>query len=62
MRCDRAKMFIDFHGNVIVQHVADRDFDVNSLVQHLRAKKWSWEQLFYNFYALLLQSDCVLCG
>lgn len=53
MACDEAKIFIDFHGNVIAQHVADRDFDMHALLMHLREKrKWEWEAIFWNIYAL----------
>ena len=63
MACDEAKIFIDFHGNVIAQHVADRDFDMHALLMHLREKrKWEWEAIFWNIYALFVQFDCALCG
>jgi hypothetical protein len=30
--CANAKIFIDFHGQVIAQHVADRFFDLNGFI------------------------------
>jgi hypothetical protein len=32
MMCPKAKIFIDFHGQVIAQHVADRTFDLNGFI------------------------------
>ena len=32
MMCPNAKIFIDFHGHVIAQHVADRFFDLNGFI------------------------------
>lgn len=29
--CTKAKVFIDFHGNVMAEHVLDRNFDLNSV-------------------------------
>ena len=36
MVCDKAKIFIDFHGSVIAQHVSDRTWDMNKFVMFLR--------------------------
>ena len=36
MVCPKAKIFIDFHGTVIAQHVSDRNFDINKFVMYLR--------------------------
>jgi len=38
MVCTKAKIFIDFHGAVIQQHVADRSWDINKFVMYLRSK------------------------
>jgi hypothetical protein len=35
MMCPNAKIFIDFHGQVIAQHVADRFFDLNGFIQFM---------------------------
>lgn len=36
LQCPKAKIFIDFHGSVIAQHVADRSWDINKFVMFLR--------------------------
>ena len=36
MTCDKAQIFIDFHGNVIAEHVPDRSFDINKFIVFLR--------------------------
>lgn len=38
MVCPKAKIFIDFHGSVIAQHVSDRAWDINKFVMYLRQK------------------------
>jgi hypothetical protein len=38
MICPKAKIFIDFHGSVIAQHVSDRSWDINKFVMFLRQK------------------------
>jgi len=38
MVCPKAKIFIDFHGGVIAQHVPDRGWDINKFVMYLRQK------------------------
>ena len=38
MTCPKAKIFIDFHGSVIAQHISDRGWDINKFVMYLRQK------------------------
>lgn len=34
--CPKAKIFIDFYGTVIAQHVSDKTWDINKFVMFLR--------------------------
>jgi hypothetical protein len=36
MMCPKAKIFIDFYGTVIAQHVSDKTWDINKFVMFLR--------------------------
>ncbi len=36
MSCPKAKIFIDFYGAVIAQHVSDKTWDINKFVMYLR--------------------------
>lgn len=36
MICSKAKIFIDFHGSVIAQHVADRSWNINKFIMYVR--------------------------
>ena len=61
--CPKAKIFIDFHGGVIAQHVADRSWDINKFVMHLRQKQnLPWKEIFLKFYARLCDFNCADCG
>lgn len=44
--CPKAQIFIDFHGSVIAQHIADHMWDVNKFVTWLRnSKNLSWKEI-----------------
>jgi len=63
LRCPKAKIFIDFHGTVIAQHVADRSWDINKFVLFLRQKQnLPWKEIFMKFYARLCDFHCIDCG
>jgi hypothetical protein len=48
MICSRAKIFIDFHGTVIAEHVADRSWDVNKFIHYLRQQgNLSWREIYW---------------
>ena len=36
MQCEKAKIFIDFHGNVIARHVSDETWNINEFVMFAR--------------------------
>lgn len=46
MICPKAKIFIDFHGSVIAQHISDRSWDINKFVMFLRQKLVHWKDIF----------------
>jgi hypothetical protein len=63
MMCPKAKIFIDFHGSVIAQHVADRSWDINKFVMYLRQKQnLPWKEIFLKFFARLSDFHCADCG
>ncbi len=45
--CAKAKIFIDFHGNVIAEHVPSVRWDINKYLLALRARKLSWRQVYW---------------
>ena len=61
MQCSKAKIFIDFHGSVIAQHISDRAWDVNKFVMYLRQKQVPWKEIFWKLYAHLHDFDCSTC-
>lgn len=62
MTCSKAEIFIDFHGSVIAQHVADRNFDLSRFINYLQEKKQlSWRDIYWRIWARLMEFDCVSC-
>eukprot|EP00698_Gefionella_okellyi_P001586 TRINITY_DN11514_c0_g1_i1.p1 TRINITY_DN11514_c0_g1~~TRINITY_DN11514_c0_g1_i1.p1 ORF type:complete len:640 (-),score=128.82 TRINITY_DN11514_c0_g1_i1:1537-3456(-) len=63
MVCSKAKIFIDFHGNVLAQHVQERSFDRNAFVETLHLKrKMSWKDVFWRVWAMVQTLRCITCG
>ncbi len=62
MVCAKANIFIDFHGTVIAEHVADRSWDINKFVHFLRQQGGlSWKETYYKIWAHLVTLYCVEC-
>ena len=51
--CPKAKIFIDFHGSVIAQHVADRYWELNKFIQFLRKESVPWKEIYWKVWARL---------
>jgi hypothetical protein len=53
--CPNAKIFIDFHGQVIAQHVSDRFFDLNGFIQYMNTQKQvKWKDIYWKVWARLI--------
>ena len=62
MVCAKAKIFIDFHGNVIAEHVADRSWDSNKFISFLRHQgSLSWREVYWKIWARLTTLHCAVC-
>ena len=46
MVCEKARIFIDFHGNVIAEHVPDRNWDFSKFLLHLKEKGLTWREIY----------------
>lgn len=44
-----------------MQHVADKDFELNKFVISLRSKKIPWKDLFWKFFSCVLDFKCDHC-
>lgn len=53
MVCPNAKIFIDFHGSVIAEHVADRNWDINRFIQYLKKENVTWKEIYWKIWARL---------
>lgn len=61
--CPKAKIFIDFHGKVIANHVFDRSFDIKKFINFLRqTMKYTWKEIYWKIYAHTVDFDCKTCG
>ncbi len=62
MVCAKANIFIDFHGTVIAEHVADRSWDINKFIHYLRQQgALSWKEIYYKIWAHLVTLHCGEC-
>mmetsp|Transcript_84954 Transcript_84954/g.160086 ORF Transcript_84954/g.160086 Transcript_84954/m.160086 type:complete len:970 (-) Transcript_84954:69-2978(-) len=60
--CPKADIFIDFHGNVIAQHVADADWDMSSYVQYCREViRLQWREIYWKMWARVHTFRCSVC-
>jgi hypothetical protein len=58
MKCPKANIFIDFHGNVVAKHQGDKHWDINKFVMFLRQKQVSWQHIFWKMFARLQEFKC----
>ena len=62
MMCPNAKIFIDYNGQVIAQHVADRFFDLNGFIQFMNnVKQVKWKDIYWKIWARLITLECTVC-
>ena len=61
MMCASADQFIDFHGNIIAQHVTNENWDLNEFVMLLREKKLHWKEIFWKMWGLSNSFHCREC-
>jgi DNA-directed RNA polymerase subunit RPC12/RpoP len=57
--CQKAKIFIDFHGKVIANHMFDRTFDVKKFINYCKTNmKFSWKQIYWKVYSHTQDFQC----
>jgi len=61
MVCHKAKIFIDFHGSVIAQHVADRSWEPKRFIYFLRLRNMTWKEIYWKIWARLQTLYCTVC-
>lgn len=60
--CEKGEFYTDAQGRLTIQHVADKDFELNKFVISLRAKKLPWRDLFWKLYSCVLDFKCIECN
>lgn len=62
MVCEKARIFIDFHGNVIAEHVPDRNWQVNKFLMYLKDQNLTWKEIYWRIWGRLPFFSCATCG
>ena len=62
MVCEKAQIFIDFHGNVIAEHVPDRNWELNKFLMYLKEQGLTWKEIYWRFWGRLPCFTCAGCG
>ncbi|OMJ85002.1 hypothetical protein SteCoe_13777 [Stentor coeruleus] len=62
MICEKAQIFIDFHGNVIAQHIPDRNWDMNKFLLFLKEQGLSWRDIYWRIWGRLPYFFCINCN
>jgi len=57
--CQRAKIFIDFHGEAIAEHMSDRHFQMKNLVTFMRNENLGYKDIFWKIWAATISFDCM---
>eukprot|EP00397_Hematodinium_sp_SG-2012_P043289 GEMP01048096.1.p1 GENE.GEMP01048096.1~~GEMP01048096.1.p1 ORF type:complete len:496 (-),score=80.81 GEMP01048096.1:82-1569(-) len=61
--CKKATIFIDFHGNVLAHHVADKDWDANFCAQFMNVGEGSsFKSIYWRFWGCVHTLQCVACN
>lgn len=60
--CTRAKLSIDFHGNVLAAHTPSAHWTAGRYLNTLRMQRRSWRDLYWHVWGLARVLDCVECG
>merc|ERR1719162_2418781 len=62
MTCSKAETSIDFHGNVLAQHVADTDWDISHYVQYChKSLQLSWREIYWKVWGRVQTLYCTAC-
>jgi hypothetical protein len=59
--CPKAKIYIDFHGNMIAEHVPTANWDMNKFLLNLRARKLSWREIYWKVWGIIATLRCTVC-
>jgi hypothetical protein len=60
--CEKADIFIDFHGNVLAEHLADCNWDFKKFVSYLNSQGLGSREIYWKIWSRLIMFDCVDCG
>jgi Domain of unknown function (DUF3342)/CHORD len=62
MVCEKAQIFIDFHGNVIAEHVPDRNWEAGKFLTFLKEQGLNWREVYWRIWGRLPFFQCINCG
>ena len=62
LKCPKAKIFIDFHGNIISKHVGDNNWSLNKFINYLHSNcKMSWRDIYWKIWSYTIEFKCEKC-
>lgn len=62
MVCEKAQIFIDFHGKVIAEHVPDQNWEANKFLMYLKEQGLNWKDIYWRIWGRLPFFSCIQCG
>jgi hypothetical protein len=62
LTCKKARLVVDFRGNIAGKHISDPDFSSSKYVDDLRAQRQPWRTIFWRIWALNHAGRCKHCG
>ncbi|KAG9393323.1 Protein of unknown function DUF3342 [Carpediemonas membranifera] len=60
-RCERSKIYIDFHGDLRSSHVADSSFKQGTWIGSLKRSLGTWQAVYWRVWAHTRELVCITC-
>ncbi|KAG9397433.1 Protein of unknown function DUF3342 [Carpediemonas membranifera] len=61
-KCAKAKVFVDFHGDIISDHVPDTAFLPSEWMSGLKESLGTWKAAYWRAWAFTRPLHCTVCG
>ena len=63
LECFQAKVFVDFHGQIIARHVAEKGFSLLAFVKHMQEEKepLTSKQIYWKLWGATFALKCETC-
>jgi hypothetical protein len=61
-QCPAGQNYVEERGSLQSNHIIDKSWELNKFVMSLRAAKIPWKDIFWKFFACMLEFKCSTCG